>query len=585
METKCFGQIREKMTQKKLISVNGRTLSLGFNLRQPRANKCTQVYAVVRLGGGRHIKFPLGKLNTWEWDAKREIPIFRERMNSKDGVNAMNVLQRISAFRLGYYDFYLYLCGVGELRMTSDEIREELNNRTTATHTHFFLSKLFLDSKQPILAAETNTNNQIITNMTKNTEGLGLRGGSKRATTIIKKAFADYQRQRTLSDGTLRAYKQYVTVFSEYAKEHGNSIKRLSQEGIEEYQQYLMQKGDTNNTVNRKTELIVRLVNNGILNKAKLGLKNISIARLKVKEKDSEEKVRRPLTDEEVRRLEQCRGLKPSIRESADLFLLQIYCGCRNSDIHRLFDPTKHKMTEQDGVKLMTIKTKKSQEKLKAQIIVTPQIESILNRYSGGFKYVNFASSGFEKKHNEHIKKFAKASGLDSIEHFIEDGKQVTAPLYEKIAGHFGRYTLVHQRLREGYTPEEVALMVGHKDGTQVREIYGVLDDQEHTEKTFKVIKKVMGQKATEETKAVGLGETKEFQDVLRFFGCPYTDFKDLTTSEDLVRLIVSRYEIPLTTEYDYTIDRLKEVYNSKDWQEQDRILRVLGKIRERMDK
>lgn len=559
--------MKQEMKRETLINVNAHHLSLGFNLREPRANKCTQVYAVVRYGKGKHLKFPLGKINSWDWDGTKEIPIFREGMNAQDGANSLEVLQHINRFRFGFYNYYHYLCTVGALQTTTEELRKELNARTAAAPQTIIIS-------EPIAFS-------IGMNKPKK-QNLVHRGGTKKATTMIKKAFEDYQRQRTLAEGTLKTYKQYVEVFCDYCKEKGDSLKkRLSQSGIEEYQQFLIDRGDSNNTVNRKTECIVRLVN-GILNKSKLGLTNINTARLNVRKKEAEEKVRRPLSQDEVRKLQECQGLKPRQREWADLFLLQIYCGVRASDLHRLFDYTKHKVTEKEGKKLMTIKTTKSQEKQKAQIIVTPQMQDLLNRYSGGFRHVKFGNVGFDKLYNENIKRFAKQAGLDKIETFVEDGKQTTAPLHTIISSHFARYTFVHQKIAEGYTPEQIAPLTGHADGTQIRTIYGVLDDEERNDRMFETIANVEGRKVTEQTKTVTLDEIKVYQDVLRFFGCPYEDFKNLTTSEDLFSLIVERYEIPLKNEY--TRRQLKEVYNTKNWPEQDKILKILFAMEDRID-
>lgn len=558
------------MEKKQLMRVNAAKMGLGFNLREPRANKSTQVYAVVRFGRGKHLKFPMGKVNSWEWDAQREIPIIRERMHPTDRANAMNVLQRISAFRFGYLNFFSYICTTGELRMTSEEIREELNNRTRTPH-----APIIIQNNNGI---ETNGRE---TDMNKKTGNLVYGGGRvKSATAVIKKAFADYQKQHQLAQSSVRIYASSVKQFCDYCKKKGDSIKRLSQQGIEDYQEWLLGKGESHNAINRKCNIIVLLVNKGILNKAKQGLTSISVATLHVEKKTAEEKVRRPLTNAEVSKLEQCKGLKPRQREWADLFLLQIYCGCRNSDLHRFFDIKKHRTDEIDKEMIISFRTTKSQEKQTVQIPMTPQIESILNRYSGGFRYVKF-NDNFNHTYTDNIRRYAKQAGLDNIEHFVEDGKEKTAPLYKVIAGHFGRYTFVHKMIAEGYTPDEIAPMTGHTDGNMIRQIYGVLDHQERTSQVVNIIKKVQGRNTKVKQATQSLNEVREYQDVLRFFGCPYSEFEGIEDSESLLRLIVTKYEIPLTTQFDYTTKQLKAAYNNRDWAEQDRIYRALCKLQE----
>ena len=57
-----------------LINVNN--LSFNFNLREPKGNKATNVYAIIRLGRIQ-LKLPtMCKVNSWQWDKKKQMPIF-----------------------------------------------------------------------------------------------------------------------------------------------------------------------------------------------------------------------------------------------------------------------------------------------------------------------------------------------------------------------------------------------------------------------------------------------------------------------------------------------------------------------------
>mgnify|MGYP007013873100 CR=1 FL=1 len=69
----------------KLIGVN--EISQNFNLREPRGNKCTNVYAVLKCGGVQ-IKFPIGcKVNAWQWNKKQQTPIINNGMVGGDMKN------------------------------------------------------------------------------------------------------------------------------------------------------------------------------------------------------------------------------------------------------------------------------------------------------------------------------------------------------------------------------------------------------------------------------------------------------------------------------------------------------------------
>ena len=84
----------------KLISV--KKLSLNFNLREPKGNKLTNVYCVVKCGN-RQFKFSTRcKVNSWQWNKKQQIPIITPNMSDEDRNNNTHLLKVISSIRLGY---------------------------------------------------------------------------------------------------------------------------------------------------------------------------------------------------------------------------------------------------------------------------------------------------------------------------------------------------------------------------------------------------------------------------------------------------------------------------------------------------
>ena len=63
----------------KLISV--KKLSLNFNLREPKGNKLTNVYCVVKCGN-RQFKFSTRcKVNSWQWNKKQQMPTISPNMS------------------------------------------------------------------------------------------------------------------------------------------------------------------------------------------------------------------------------------------------------------------------------------------------------------------------------------------------------------------------------------------------------------------------------------------------------------------------------------------------------------------------
>ena len=66
----------------KLISV--KELSLNFNLREPKGNKLTNVYCVVKCGN-RQFKFSTRcKVNSWQWNKKQQMPTISPNMSEED---------------------------------------------------------------------------------------------------------------------------------------------------------------------------------------------------------------------------------------------------------------------------------------------------------------------------------------------------------------------------------------------------------------------------------------------------------------------------------------------------------------------
>ena len=106
-------------------SLDASQMSLNFNLREPKGNKCTNVYAVVKFGKTQ-LKFSLGcKVNSWQWDKKKQCPIVNDKMSDEEIKNNINVMNVISSFKFGYLDYFSYLCR-NSIEATLDELKENI---------------------------------------------------------------------------------------------------------------------------------------------------------------------------------------------------------------------------------------------------------------------------------------------------------------------------------------------------------------------------------------------------------------------------------------------------------------------------
>ena len=120
----------------KLISV--KQVSLNFNLREPKGNKPTIVYCVIKYGIRQFKISTKLKVNSWQWNKKQQIPIITPNMSDEDRNNNMHLLKVISSIRLGYSDYLSYLCNVSE-KTIENEIKRcfftnLLNNIEMANH-------------------------------------------------------------------------------------------------------------------------------------------------------------------------------------------------------------------------------------------------------------------------------------------------------------------------------------------------------------------------------------------------------------------------------------------------------------------
>ena len=83
--------------------------TLNFNLRAPKGNKKTNVYAVIKING-RQIKTPIAcKINPWNWDKQKQIPKFSYNMTEEDRENAQHVFNVIYEWKMNFQKYYVYI--------------------------------------------------------------------------------------------------------------------------------------------------------------------------------------------------------------------------------------------------------------------------------------------------------------------------------------------------------------------------------------------------------------------------------------------------------------------------------------------
>lgn len=535
----------------KLISVN--ELSLNFNLREPKGNKSTNVYAVVKCGKVQ-LKFAIGcKCNSWQWNKKQQTPIISQQMTDEERDNNTKVLSVISGIRFGYLNYFSYICK--SQQMTSEkEIKETINNIINE------------------ISCEDMANNENLRKSVVRTP---------KATTLLMKAFEIYYTEiKTVKESAKNAAFSLLKSFFKYCEVTGNDkLSMLTQRGLNDYKSYLIEKSkvdckngcaryDGNTQINNKCQAVARYINQVLSvhnNFLRYKIAKVSYLNLEEVNPKNEEKKRRPLTNEEINKLIKCETLTSEEKEYRDLFLLECYCAYRVGDTPKLFDKNLQRHYEKDGYELIMIETQK--ENIDAVIWLNDSVKQILNRYEDGFKYANPTERTYSQKLNYRLKTIAKKAGLDAMESYTDGhNRKVTQPLYEILSSHFARYTFIYNGLfKLGLTPNELKDFTGHANDTMINECYAIYTKNDKFNNAVKAIERISKANNTKEKNIdCESDKVREYKDVLAFYCEPPINYRYINDSEELLRMIITKYEMPLK-ERGYCTELLKKIYNSND--------------------
>ena len=463
-----------------LIDVN--SISLNFNLREPKCNKPTNVYAVVKIGS-HQFKFPTGcMINSWQWNKKKQIPILEGNMTTVDTSNSLKVSRKLSQIRLDFLNYYYYLCTCSETK-TVEEIKESVRKLITSNNNEEDMN-------------DDNLNKNVVR--------------TPKASTLLNKAFDLYYSvfRSKIKDISKSRLKGKLNAFINYCVENDiNKCSSLSQKGLNKYQKYLIDKskelgskGDSNNTINGKCRVVARMVNFMVGHDSFSRYKLTKVEYLALEEFHAKgvDKKRRPLTNEELNKLMTCEELSDKEKEYRDLFILECSAGYRVSDTPKLFDSSMQRFHSKNGNEYITIVPQKEETKrIIAVIWLNETVKSILGRYKDGFRYANINKQSYSGNLIYNLRNIFRKAGLSSIEKWIDaKGNQCEDKLYNIISSHFARYTFIYNGLFVyGFTPDELKEFTGHADDTMISEVYKVYNEEDKVAVADKALNRVMGKK------------------------------------------------------------------------------------------
>lgn len=411
------------------------------------------------------------KVYGYQWDKQRQQCAINANMVAADQANNANTNRIINAVKMAYDELFVYLCGNGD------------------TYTATEIERLIKD----VITAQTNNDN----NMSNPNATPPKR--TTTATTLIKKAFALYYTDNTKAS-TLKVNEQRLKGFCDYIKasKKGDTPKNhLSQDGLSDYRQHLIDEGKAPSTIGELCRFVARLINDVLCVHADFRKFNFSPVRfvaVKNKRKQTETK-KTDLTTEEVQAIKDCKGLTAKEAEWRDLFIMQIETGVRVSDLPKLFTGDYKEKTDGETTTYL-IDTQK--EGITAAVIATPTIKKLQTRYKDGFRFVDLTAKAFTQSYNYFLRPICEKAGLVRVIDYTDpNGNKKAERLCDCISNHFARHTFITHKLREGYTPAEVSKMSGHADTRMIESIYQHLNDEDKANAVIAAKNRVQGKQQT----------------------------------------------------------------------------------------
>ena len=447
--------------------INNTKLSLNFNVRETKAKATeTIIYCVVRVND-KQLKLSCDmKVNAIHWNKRKQECAVCSNMVDSERENSINVNRKINAIKIAYNEYFDYLCTCE--CVSTDEITETIKNIVSQQRTNVIMA-----NPHAIPPKRTKT-----------------------ATTLIKKAFEMLYPKDSTKESTRKTYERFLNAFLTYIKDEklGDSPKLLTQEGLNDYKDYLITQGNSAKGINQYCSLICRLINDVLCVKSDFRKDGFSIVRYTnikdTRKKDDNKK--KALTEEEIQAISNAQNLTEKEKEYRDIFIMQLNCGVRFSDLEKLFNGD-YKTETNEGITTYIVNTQK--EGITAAIVANDTIISLQNKYKDGFKFVDFSDG---TKYNVYLRKVAEKANLTQVEKYCvnKGGKNIEKEerLCDMISSHFARHTFITIMLCKGYNKEEVSKMTGHADTEMIDRIYEHLDDNAKAKQVAKAYKRIAAQ-------------------------------------------------------------------------------------------
>ena len=312
---------------------------------------------------------------------------------------------------------------------------------------------------------------------------------------VIADALEHYHKMKpSIKESTKRQNESLLSEFYRFVdtlSARERTMKIFSQKGLNRYKEYLIDKMNATKTdgkkrnfgvgqLNRCGSMIARLINK-VLCSEEVVPNHVDWIKVEDPRRE-DQKGHFPLLDNEVTAIENCSGLTPVDEEYRDIFLLQIECGQRVSDLAKILTG-KYKVKQGKKYEYIIISTIK--ENIKARIPLRPKMRIWMEKVNSHklikpTVFEDRVNSKGNGTYNEAIRRIAKKVGLDrEIVRIDSVLTEVKGPLYEEITNHAARCTFITNMLKKGVSTERLRRITGHASDEMIRRIYAQLTDED----------------------------------------------------------------------------------------------------------
>lgn len=425
-------------------------MQCNFNLRQPKANKPTNIYLVVYLNN-KQVKLSTGvKVYPEHWNIRKQQAYVNARLSKLDNNNNTIANDRLSELKDMFLEFKHYLC----------EHPTDIENSITILRTRIYKNTMTTEIKK------------------------------KSATTVMKEIIDAKQ----AASSTKGQQKLNVGKFERYLKENNisDTWESMNLNTFESYQKYLVDNG-------RGSVTIRNIIQNTLFPLLKKVSKRVDIpftwydSNLNsfefVKDESNKELASNKkvtLTEEQLKQLYDypITGTELQVRkrtEIRDLFVLQCLVGQRVGDMQKFFNGDNERDEEEDTISIIQQKTK-----ARAIIPLTPLAKEIISKYQNTeLKYYKPSNSNL----NAELRIIAEEAGLNTPITFEDkDGKQVK-PLFELVHTHTARHTFITIMCRRDIPKETIIIATGHEDTKMIDKVYSHLSNKDKAKKVSNAFK------------------------------------------------------------------------------------------------